>query len=193
MICWYKLLLLQPQFFIIYHDKKHLWLLGCTRICGRNFQLFVANSNSIHRQDTRAHFLSLFGVSPGCARPITGQVTSVTWPVIGRAQPQLPLSKRQKIGPGLWLAEHSLSVLQARDRKQALNPDEIMTRYIKLEIWIDEWYLINLKLQGSSYEHGINLIPAWISNRIHYKLWHEITYLFQITSQCSHWSLGRDK
>ena len=30
-------------------------------------------------------FCLLFGVSSDCARPITGQVTSVTWPVIGWA------------------------------------------------------------------------------------------------------------
>ena len=30
-------------------------------------------------------FCLLLGVSTGCAQPITGQVTSVTWPVIGRA------------------------------------------------------------------------------------------------------------
>ena len=30
-------------------------------------------------------FCLLLGVSSGCARPITGQVTSVTWPVIGQA------------------------------------------------------------------------------------------------------------
>ena len=30
-------------------------------------------------------FCLLLGVSSGCARPITGQVTSVTWPVIGWA------------------------------------------------------------------------------------------------------------
>ena len=30
-------------------------------------------------------FCLLLGVSSGCARPITGQVTSITWPVIGWA------------------------------------------------------------------------------------------------------------
>ena len=44
-------------------------------------------------------FCLLLLVSSGCARPITGQVTSVTWPVI----------------------EHSLSLLRARDRKWAQN------------------------------------------------------------------------
>ena len=28
------------------------------------------------------------------------------------------------------------------------------------------------------YKHGLTLIPAWISNYIHYKLWDEITYPF---------------
>ena len=27
------------------------------------------------------------------------------------------------------------------------------------------------------YPHGVTLIPAWPTNRIHYKLWDEITYL----------------
>ena len=28
------------------------------------------------------------------------------------------------------------------------------------------------------YYHGLYLIPAWIHNYIHYKVWHEITYPF---------------
>ena len=28
------------------------------------------------------------------------------------------------------------------------------------------------------YLHGLTLIPAWISNYIHYKVWDEITYPF---------------
>ena len=46
-------------------------------------------------------FCLLLGVSSDCAQPITGQVTEVTCPVIGRAQPELIPSKRQKTGPGL--------------------------------------------------------------------------------------------
>ena len=34
------------------------------------------------------------------AQPITGQVTEVTCPVIGCAQPELTPNKRQKMGPG---------------------------------------------------------------------------------------------
>ena len=44
-------------------------------------------------------FCLLVGVSSDYAQPITGQVTKVTCPVIGRAQPELTPSKRQKMGP----------------------------------------------------------------------------------------------
>ena len=40
----------------------------------------------------------LLGVSSDYAQPITGQVTEVTCPVIGWAQPELTPSKRQKTG-----------------------------------------------------------------------------------------------
>ena len=43
-------------------------------------------------------FCPLLRVSSGCDRPITGQVTSVTWPVIGWALSELTPSKRQKMG-----------------------------------------------------------------------------------------------
>ena len=32
--------------------------------------------------------------------------------------------------------------------------------------------------RGPFYQHGLTLIPAWISNHIHYKMWDEITYPF---------------
>ena len=49
----------------------------------------------------RARFLSLARSELTCARPITGQVTSVTCPVIGWLQSEHTLSKRQKMGPDL--------------------------------------------------------------------------------------------
>ena len=50
----------------------------------------------VHRRfNSGPVFCLLLGVSSGCARPITGQL------------------------PVLWLAEHSLSLLRARDRKRA--------------------------------------------------------------------------
>ena len=52
-------------------------------------------------------FCLLLWVSSDSAQPITGQVTEVTCPVIGRAQPELTPSKRQNTGPGVA----SISVL----------------------------------------------------------------------------------
>ena len=44
----------------------------------------------------------LLGVSSDYAQPIIGQVTEVTYPVIGGAQPELTPSKRQKLGQSHW-------------------------------------------------------------------------------------------
>ena len=44
------------------------------------------------------------------------------------------------------------------------------------------WYSAEGRYQltssGPFYKHGLTLIPAWISNHIHYKVWDEITYPF---------------
>ena len=39
-------------------------------------------------------------------------------------------------------------------------------------------YFVLCKAWGPFYQHGLTLIPTWISNYIHYKLWDEITYPF---------------
>ena len=39
-------------------------------------------------------------------------------------------------------------------------------------------YLISSSPWGRFYKHGLTLIPAWISNYIHYKVWDEIIYPF---------------
>ena len=52
-------------------------------------------------------FCLLLGVSSDYVQPITGQVTEVTCPVIGRAQPELSPSKRQRTGPDLVTAMSS--------------------------------------------------------------------------------------
>ena len=36
----------------------------------------------------------------------------------------------------------------------------------------------SLDSSGPFYLQGLTLIPAWISNYIHYKMWGEITYPF---------------
>ena len=52
-------------------------------------------------QTPRPVFCLLLRVSSDYAQPITDQVTEVTCPVIGRAQPELTPSRRQKMGPNL--------------------------------------------------------------------------------------------
>ena len=54
-------------------------------------------------------FCLLFGVSLDYAPPITGQVTEVTCPVIGRVQPKFTPSKRQKTGSGAKAPGHQHS------------------------------------------------------------------------------------
>ena len=54
-------------------------------------------------------FCLLLGVSSDCALPVTGQVTSVTWPVIGWVQSELTPSKGQKTGPG-WAPRRDLDM-----------------------------------------------------------------------------------
>ena len=49
----------------------------------------------------RPIFCLLLRASSDYAQPITGQVTEVTCPVMGRAQPELTPSKRQKTAPGI--------------------------------------------------------------------------------------------
>ena len=61
-------------------------------------------------------FCILLRVSSDYAQPITGQVTEVAYPVIGRAHPELTPSKRQKTDPGLMF-DHLLSI------------------YIQLKLW----------------------------------------------------------
>ena len=66
----------------------------------------------------RTRFLSLdqskLRVNSDYAQPISGQVTEAIWPVIGRAQPELTPSKRQKTDlghqqPYNWLYEIGMS------------------------------------------------------------------------------------
>ena len=55
-------------------------------------------------------FCLLLGVSSNYAQPITGQVTEVTCPVIGRAQPELSPRKRQKRGQTTILNANEMTV-----------------------------------------------------------------------------------
>ena len=76
-------------------------------------------------------FCILLGVSSDCAQPITGQVTEVTCPVIGRAQPELIPTKRQKTDPGLS---------SKTERRRLLRSD------VRLSLQFDHHDVINLRL-----------------------------------------------
>ena len=91
------------------HWKKTFWVGGCDGIGGLAYLLFCAaywsRQPRVFRHLSRSCCL-LLGVSPDWARPIMGQVTSVTWPVIGWALFELTLTKRQKMGPGPFVLYH---------------------------------------------------------------------------------------
>ena len=70
---------------------------------------FSKTSGESDTSFTRAVYCFLLGVSSDYAQPITGQVAEVTCPVIGRAQPELALSKRLKMGPGSSMHNQSHS------------------------------------------------------------------------------------
>ena len=74
----------------------YIYICVCVRVCicaflyiDRHMDVIVCNIRNefliVLGAMTSAHFCLLLGVCSGGARPITGQVTSVTWPVIGWA------------------------------------------------------------------------------------------------------------
>ena len=94
----------QKHFLLVTYSQ--IWLHFSIRACSS-----LAHDTTNFRRAPRAFgwshwsgpvFCLLLGVSSDYTQPITGQVTDVTCPVIGRAQPELAPSKRQKMGPG-WL------------------------------------------------------------------------------------------
>ena len=77
-------------------------------------------------------FSLLLGVSSDYAQPITGQVTEVTWPVIGQAQPELTPSKRQRTGPACCVRIHIYSITHSFE---ALLPPAKTDRLINHDKW----------------------------------------------------------
>ena len=69
---------------------------------------------------SRTIFCLYNGVSSDFAQPITGHVTEVTCPVIGRAQPELTPSKRQKTGSGCleWYPAATKRPCTCRERQR---------------------------------------------------------------------------
>ena len=65
------------------------------------------------QRSTGPVFGLLLGLSSRSARPITGQVISVTWPMISWAKSDLFVGKREKTGPGQVFLPQEWSVLQS--------------------------------------------------------------------------------
>ena len=49
---------------------------------------------------------------------------------------------------------------------------------IKVVVLVNNYVHVAMFGSGPFYQHGLTLIPAWICNHIHYKVWDEITYPF---------------
>ena len=102
-------------------------------------------------------FCLLLGVSSDYAQSVTGQVTEVTCPVIGRAQPELTPNKRQKTGP--------------EDNSTNTNLDILMW-YWELNSGISI-------LSTSRFQHhpGANELTAWSAGGVWLSVWLQVTWL----------------
>ena len=96
-------------------------------------------------------FCLFLKVSSDYAQPITGQVTEVTCPVIGRAQPELTLSKRQKTGPDLLQVSVSTvaSVPVSFRYKNLITTLKKLLKQRKILSMAIRFYLLLRKLQKS--------------------------------------------
>ena len=105
----------------------------------------------------RPVFCLLFGVSSDYAQPITGQVTEVTCPVIGWAQPELTPSKRQKTAQ-CWKSWHHNST-------QLLTCPAAVTAHTA-SVPTDTWMRRSLGSGGSTSTHPVpgthnTVEPLW--------------------------------
>ena len=49
-------------------------------------------------------------------------------------------------------------------------------RNLPIQYLLLYWSMMRQNIWAPFYYHGLTLIPAWISNYIHYNVWDEITY-----------------
>ena len=64
---------------------------------------------------------------------------------------------------------------------------EFWGHYLWPPSWIRDVTIpkLELSVRGQFYQHGLTLIPAWISNHIYFELWDEITYPFLNFNGCT--------
>ena len=117
-------------------------------------------------------FCLLLGVSSDYAQPITGQVTEVTCPVIGRAQPELTPNKRQKTGPDLL--DHSYNYDDFKG-KTVVSPLLAHWRYHNVALWLLSSFFIwfhflfsclNIGLVSGLTHQGMNWLKWWYCHKI---------------------------
>ena len=96
------------------------------------------------------------GVSSGCARPITGEVTEVTCPVIGRAQLELTPSKRRP-----WSCLYLISIKSNQLNRWINDQVKITLLFIILPIWL--WNSVTCgKVKPSDMSYNfVTLVGGW--------------------------------
>ena len=125
---------------------------------------------SLTRKTPEPVFCLLLRVTTDYAQPITGQVTEVICPVIGWAQPELTLSRRQKSGPRFCEIAH----LQAQWRKIS-DPIYIYILYIYTTYtilalqWLISWRIHAIET-FSALLVGLKL---YAQPTIRYDTWHD--------------------
>ena len=122
----------------------------------------------------------LLEVSPDYAQSISGQVTEVTCPVMGRAQHELTPSKRQKTGPDEW-GTHKLDCLDipsmSNHTRSAANRSVCITVHndvIKWKYFPRYWHFV----------WAIHRSPV---NSPHKGQWHGASILFLFDLRLNKW------
>ena len=119
-------------------------------------------------------FCLLLRVSSDYAQPITGQVTEVTCPVIGWAQPELTPSKRQKTGPDFgqfllwpwpWIfkVKYGICYISAGNGLIARNEKQTFRLNSRPQIWplgLTLAMTLTLNFQGQTWIL-LYLTPKW--------------------------------
>ena len=118
-------------------------------------------------------FCLLLGASSSCARPITGQITSVTWPpVIGWAQSELTPSKRQKTGPDRCMISTWCDDRIPDPCTNDCLPDHCITIHVCLRYRVSQQTQPSWSRDGSVLppSHNIGIKFPWSVNSLHWAL-----------------------
>ena len=131
-------------------------------------------------------FCLLLGVSSDYAQPITSQVTEVTWPVIGQAQPELTPNKRQRTGPAYCVR---ILIYSISHSFEALLPPAKTDRLINHDKWsITAWRcLVSIGQTKLTIEVQRNLAIPRPPSLVSWCLVPEVTCKYSIRSYLIDW------